>query len=94
MKIPKLAIENHQFTIILIFLLIIFGISSFLTMPRSEDPQVAPSGSSVIVIYPGANPKDLEQLIVDPIEEVINELEDIKKIDSYMEDGMFISISF
>ena len=88
MKIPKLAIENHQFTIIMTILLVIFGISSFLTMPRSEDPQVAPSGSSVIVIYPGANPNDLEQLIVDPIEEVINELDDIKKLDSYMEDGL------
>ena len=88
MKIPKLAIENHQFTIIMTILLVIFGISSFLTMPRSEDPQVTPSGSSVIVIYPGANPTDLEQLIVDPIEEVVNELDDIKKIDSFMEDGL------
>ncbi len=88
MRLPKLAIENHQFTLIMILLLVLSGIVSFITMPRSEDPQVAKSGSSVIVIYPGANPADLEQLIVDPIEAAVNELDDIKRIDSYMEDGL------
>jgi multidrug efflux pump subunit AcrB len=88
MRLPKLAMENHQFTLIMILLLVLSGIVSFITMPRSEDPQVAKSGSSVVVIYPGANPADLEQLIVDPIEAAVNELDDIKRIDSYMEDGL------
>ncbi len=88
MRLPKLAIENHQFTIIMILLLVLSGIFSFITMPRSEDPQVAKSGTSVVVIYPGANPADLEQLIIDPIEEAINELDDIKRIDSQIEDGL------
>ena len=56
MRLPKLAIENHQFTIMLVILLILFGLVSFLTMPRSEDPQVSPAASSVFVIYPGASP--------------------------------------
>ena len=80
MRLPKLAIENHQFTNVIIVLLVLFGLVSFITMPRSEDPQVSPAGSSVIVIYPGANPTDVEELIVEPIEESIHELEDIKDI--------------
>lgn len=88
MRIPKLAIQNHQFTLIIILLLSLSGIISFITMPRSEDPQVAKSGASVVVIYPGANPADLEQLIVDPIEEAVNELDDIKRIESHCEDGI------
>ena len=95
MRLPKLAIENHQFTIVVILLLILSGIVSFITMPRSEDPQVSPPGTSVVVLYPGANPKDMEQLVTDPIEEVINELDDIKRIESYMEDGLaVISVEF
>jgi len=90
MILPKLAIENHQFTNILIVLLIMFGLVSFLTMPRSEDPQVSPAGSSVIVILPGATPSDVEELIIDPIEEVINELEDIKEIRSTASDGLAV----
>jgi multidrug efflux pump subunit AcrB len=90
MRLPRIAIENHQFTIVLIILLVLFGLVSFLTMPRSEDPQISPAGSSVVIIYPGANPADMEELIIEPIEEVINELEDIKDIKSTAEDGLAI----
>jgi multidrug efflux pump subunit AcrB len=90
MRLPKLAIENHQFTVILILLLVLFGVVSFITMPRSEDPAVSPASSSVIVVYPGANPLDLEELVIDPIEEVINELEDIKFLRSTAEDGLAV----
>jgi len=91
MKLPQLAITNYQFTITLILLLVISGVVSFITMPRSEDPQVAPSGTSVIVLYPGANPADMEQLVVDPIEEKINELDDIKRIESLCGDGLGVT---
>ena len=90
MNLPRLAIENHQFTSILIILMVIFGVVSFITMPRSEDPQVSPAGSSVVVVYPGANPADMEELVVDPIEEVLNELEDIKVLTSSSQDGLAV----
>jgi len=90
MNLPKLAIENHQFTMIVVILLVLFGLVSFITMPRSEDPQVSPPGSTVAVLYPGANPADMEELIIDPIEEVVNELEDLKRIRSTAEDGLAV----
>jgi len=88
MKIPRIAIENYQFTLVVIILLVLSGIVSFINMPRSEDPQVSKPGSSVIVLYPGTTPADLEQLIISPIEEALNELDDIKKIESKCEDGL------
>ena len=95
MRLPKIAIENHQFTIVFILLLVIAGIASFFTMPRSEDPAVSPAGSSIVVVFPGANPLDLEELVVDPIEEVINELEDIQYLKSKAEDGLgVITVEF
>jgi multidrug efflux pump subunit AcrB len=95
MQIPKLAIENHQFTTVLIVLLVLSGVVSFITMPRSEDPQVSPPGTTVIVVYPGATPEDVEELIVDPVEEAINELEDIKEITSSADDGLaLIAVEF
>ena len=95
MRLPRLAIENHQFTNIFIILLVISGIVSFFTMPRSEDPQVAPAASSIVIIYPGANPKDMEELVIDPLEEALNELEDIKEMYSTAEDGLgIINIKF
>ena len=64
MRVPKLAIENHQFTIIVISLLVLSGLVSFFNMPRSEDPQVSPPASSIVAVYPGANPTVLEELVV------------------------------
>ena len=90
MHLPKIAIDNHQFTIIMVALLTVMGIVSFINMPRSEDPAISPPGSTVIVVYPGTNPEDLEKLVVDPIEESLNELEDIKKLDSNTEDGLAV----
>lgn len=90
MKLPKLAIDNYQFTIIVFVLFIALGIASFITMPRSEDPVVSPPGSSIIVVYPGATPTDMEELIVDPIEKELNELDDIKDLKAKMEDGLAV----
>ncbi len=95
MKLPRLAIDNHQFTLVMVVLLTLAGLASFITMPRSEDPQVAPPATSIIVVYPGASPADIEQLIVDPLEEAINELDDIKKFNSESNDGMaLINVEF
>jgi multidrug efflux pump subunit AcrB len=95
MRLPRLAIENHQFTNVFVLLLVLMGTVAFLTMPRYEDPLVSPPGSSVIVIYPGANPVDVEELIIDPLEEALNELEDISVLASSSEDGIgVIGIEF
>ena len=91
MKISDFAITNYQFTIILILLLVISGIVSLVTMPRSEDPATTPPGTSIIVIYPGANPADMEQMVVDPVEEKINELDDIKRIESLSADSLAVT---
>jgi len=90
MNIPKSALKNHQFTIVMVVMLFAAGLVSFFTMPRSEDPQVSPAGSSVIVVYPGADPEDMETLVVDPLEEALNELDDIKKFDTIIRDGLAV----
>lgn len=88
MLLPKIAVKNYQFTIIVFLLLSIFGITTYFSMPRMENPSVFIPGGSVVIIYPGASPADLEQQVVDPIEEAINELDDIKKMNSTMLDGL------
>jgi len=95
MKLPQIAIQNHRFTLILLLLFVISGVVSFFSMPKTEDPVVQPPGASVIVLYPGASPADVEELIVEPIEEVINELEDIEELNSEASDGLaVISVEF
>lgn len=90
MRLPKLAIENFQFTLIIFVLLTLIGVVAFFTMPRSEDPQVASPTANVVVVYPGTSPEDMERLVIDPIEEALNELDDIKNIFARTENDLAI----
>ncbi len=90
MKLPRIAIENFQFTLIVILLLSSLGLVSLQTMPRSEDPQFDFPAAIVRVVYPGTNPLDMEKLVLDPLEEAINELDDIKELKGDVEDGLAV----
>jgi multidrug efflux pump subunit AcrB len=95
MRITRFFIDNYQLTIIIFILMLAWGLSSFFTMPRMENPAMYISGGSVIVIYPGANPADMESLVAIPIEEAINELDDIRRINTTLRDGVAtVSVEF
>lgn len=88
MQLPVLAIRNHQLTWLVSAILILLGLVSYFTMPRAEDPQLDFPMSNIIVVNPGTTPSDMESLIVDPIEDVLNALEDVQEIKSNIEDGL------
>ncbi len=95
MKLPRLAIDNAPFTITIALLLVLVGIVSYLNMPRSEDPQFDLPITLIEVVYPGASPNDIETLVVDPIEKEIAEIENIKKIETKINNGAVrITIDF
>lgn len=87
MKLPRLAIENAQFTLTIVALLVLVGIVSYFNMPRSEDPQFDIPITLIEVVYPGASPTDIETLVVDPLEEEFADIDNIKKIESQIKNG-------
>ena len=92
MKISELAVKNYQFTIVIFLLLIALGIFSFYKIPQAEDPEFHISIFPVVAIYPGASPSDIERLVVEKIEKKLNELDDILRIKSEINDGVAIVI--
>jgi multidrug efflux pump subunit AcrB len=88
--LTRFSIKNYQLTIAVFIMVAVLGVNSFINMPRSEDPPLTGAYFYVIAVYLGASPKDMEQLVVDPVEESINELEDIYKLNSSMNDGLAI----
>ena len=44
----------------------------------------------IVVVYPGTSPEDMENLLVDPLEKRITELDDIKRVYSTIKDGVAV----
>ena len=95
MKLPKLAIDNAAFVWMLVIFLAVFGARAYFQMPRTENPETTVPGASVFVLLPGGSSIDLETMVAIPVEEVLNELEDIKSISSDVRDGFaMVSVEF
>ncbi|TAH29690.1 MAG: efflux RND transporter permease subunit [Cytophagales bacterium] len=91
MKFAAFFVKNYQFTLIIFIMVLLLGINSLMNMPRGEDPPFNPPTFSVVAVYPGTSPQDMEELIVEPIEEKLYELDDIKRIRTNIYDGVQIT---
>ncbi len=95
MKLTNLVLENRQFTGVAIVLLLIFGVTGFMAMPRSEDPFMRPPFVNVYVIVPGASPEDLENLVLDPLDDLVREVDDVKHTTGTVREGVvFLNVEF
>ncbi|AHM60329.1 acriflavin resistance protein [Flammeovirgaceae bacterium 311] len=90
MKISEYAVKNYQFTLVIFLMIVALGVTTLLTMSRSEDPEMEAPQFPVVIIYPGTSPQDMEELVVDPLEKRITEFEDIKKVKSTINDGVAV----
>lgn len=88
MKIVDFSVKNYQFTIVIFLLAMALGLNSFFNMPRGEDPMIHSPTYSVVAVYPGASPEDLEKLVVKPLEDKLSELNSINKIRTDINDGV------
>ncbi len=90
MKLPELAIKNYLFVLTAVVLVVFLGFRSFNGMPRSEDPFLSLPNYTVIVVYPGASPEDMEEFVVDPIEEAVDAIDDITEIKTEIANGLAV----
>lgn len=78
----KLALSflHNPLTAMLAVFILAIGYLSLEIMPREEDPQIAISGGAIIVPMPGATPKEIENVIIKPLEERIREISGVEHI--------------
>ena len=80
MKLAEFSVKNYQFTLVVFLGILSIGIYSLFNMPRGEDPEFSSPQFGVTIIYPGASPKDVEELIADPVEKRLNDLDNMERI--------------
>ncbi|MBL7797746.1 MAG: efflux RND transporter permease subunit [Saprospiraceae bacterium] len=88
MKIAEFSVKNSQFTFIIFLAVMALGIGSLLNMPRAEDPKFEAPGFTVIIVYPGAGPAEIEDKIADKVEAKLGALENIDRMRSVSANGL------
>ncbi len=95
MRIAEFSVKNRPFTIVAFIALLAMGVNALLTIPRTEDPSFPFPNYTVVAVYPGAGPTDMEQLIIDPIEKRLRALGDVARVKTYINDGAgLVNIEF
>jgi len=92
MKFTSFFVKHSQLTLVFFLMIIVVAVTSVMNMPRAEDPDIHPPQYPIVIVYPGTSPKDMEELVVKPIEKRVSELENIKNIKTTIDDGTAVII--
>ena len=75
-------VDKHRISFLWVFLIIIVGLFSMITIPKESSPDIKFWIISISTSYPWVNPIDMDNLITEKIEQEIKDIEWIKKISS------------
>jgi multidrug efflux pump subunit AcrB len=92
MTLVEYPIRRFQPTLVAFLCLVALGIYAFIGVPREEDPYFKISAFIITVILPGADPIDLERLVAKPLEDALAELDDVKEIETTVQDNVAVVV--
>ncbi len=82
MNLPHFALTHRSIVLAFIVVFLVIGSFNFATMPRREDPELIIRDALIITSWPGAPAIRVEELITDPIEDVIVEIAEVETVKS------------
>ncbi len=95
MIISDTAIRQRISVMVLVVIITVWGLYSYITLPRESAPDITIPHVFVSTSYRGVSPVDIEKSITIPIEKKLKGLENVKKIHSVSSEGLSsINIEF
>ena len=88
MNIVKYSLDNPKVIYFFLAVMLIGGVISFGSLGKKEDSPFVIKTAVLITQYPGASPKEVEELITEPIEREIQSMRRVYKIKSESYYGM------
>lgn len=76
------AIDNKISVYVLVFIITVFGLINYFTIPKEQIPEIVIPMVVVNSVYPGTSPSDMENLVTRPIEKKLKAISGVKKITS------------
>ena len=89
-KIIEFFLRNSKFTMILTFIIVLYGVNGTRNILREDAPTVDMGVTKITTIYPGATAEEVETEITKKIEDKIREVKGLKKIESRSQINMSI----
>jgi len=90
MKITEYSINRKVTTAMLALIIVVFGSIAFTRLGLDFFPDVEFPTVSVITVYAGASPEDIENTVTRPLEQIINSVSRVKKVNSITSEGLSI----
>ena len=88
MKISNYALSNRPAVYVLVFLFVLIGLRSYLTLPRESSPDVNIPYIVVVTSWYGTSPEDMEKLVTNKIEQELGEINELQEMSSSSMDGI------
>ena len=82
MNLPRFSLAHRSIILAFIVVFLVVGTFNFATMPRREDPEITIRDALIVTPWPGAPATRVEELITDPIEDIIVEIAEIETVKS------------
>ncbi|MDX2425068.1 MAG: efflux RND transporter permease subunit, partial [Cycloclasticus sp.] len=87
MNIAEYSVTNKVTTWLMIILFLAGGITALQEISRLEDPEFTIKQAKVITTYPGATPLEVEREVTYHIENAVQQLQQLKRVESISQDG-------
>ncbi|MDX6016760.1 MULTISPECIES: efflux RND transporter permease subunit [Shewanella] len=87
MNLSTFALRQKTFVIFFTILGMIAGIYSYFDLGKLEDPSFTVKSAVIVTLYPGADAKEVEQLVTDKVETKLEEMESLWKLRSLSRPG-------
>ena len=90
MNITRIALENSRVTVTALLVVLLMGLAGYQALPRDSMPPYTVRVASVVTSFPGAGPERVEALITSRIEEIAQELPELKTVTSESRTGLSV----
>ncbi len=82
--------QNSRMTPLLALVAFLMGVFATLVTPREEEPQIDVTMADVLVAFPGASARDVENLVARPGEQVLSRMHGVEHVYSMSRPGMAV----
>ena len=87
MSLINIFIDRPRILILTLVFILLAGASSYISIPRQENPELAQRWASIIVIDPGASASRIETQVITKLESALQEIIEIERLDANIQAG-------